>query len=621
MNSNDLKIVQKDIESLYLGNLEQDNPYQGTEIYPIEVWVQGRPDEEVEVHQCRSAKVRILPENIFYEAQELMHRYLLSIDVDSMLYHFRKASGLDTRGAECPYGWDAEESKIKGHTTGHYLSALALCYRATGDKKIRTRAEYMVEALGKCQEAFQNIEGVHDGFLSPYSEEQFDLLERYIPYPKIWAPYYTLHKILAGLLDCYFYIDKKEALTIAEKIGMWTWYRLSRLPKTQLKKMWSMYIAGEFGGMNVVMAQLAKLTGREEFLQCARLFDNDKLYRPLMKYQDQLQGIHANQHIPQILGAVEIYKVSGNIKYLEIARAFWTTVTENRSYATGGVGESEMFQGYQVIGGLLTGSTQETCASYNMLKLTRELYQMDPDSRYMDYYERTLYNHILATLDRRGSGESTYFFPLGPGMKKEFLFENSCCHGTGMENHFRYQEGIYFQRGKSIFINMFIPSEFHQDNMKIRMECVSQRRQEYELQIKNRIFKKLCLRYPEWADSCRLEMNGEILETNKNPAGYIEVKLQPVDANIRIQWTPGVRVRRTPDEPEKAAIQYGPYIMAAISEETNYLKLPMRAEEIADRIEWTKERKDMLSFRLGDWQWVPLYEAGDKACHVYTIIK
>ena len=160
-----------------------------------------------------------------------------------------------------------------------------------------------------------------------------------------------------------------------------------------------MYIAGEFGGMNVVMAQLAELTGKEEFLKCARLFDNDKLYRPLMRYQDQLNGIHANQHIPQILGAIEIYKASGDLKYLEMARAFWTTGTENRTYATGGVGEGEMFQGYREIGKLLTASTQETCASYNMLKLTRELYQMDPDSRYMDYYEKTLYNHILATPD------------------------------------------------------------------------------------------------------------------------------------------------------------------------------------------------------------------------------
>lgn len=690
MNLNDLKIVQKDIESLYLGNLktvtfdlslpekgiygsdirwssekeklldatgkvnrpiygmgnrkvvmtgiftygeasvakdyivmilEQDNPCQGTDMYPIEVQVQRRPVKEVRVHQCQSAEVRILPGNAFYEAQELMHRYLLSIDADSMLYHFRKASGLDTRGAKCPYGWDAEESQIKGHTTGHYLSALALCYRATGDKKIRARAEYMVEELKKCQQAFWNIKGVHEGFLSPYLEEQFDLLERYTPYPKIWAPYYTFHKIIAGLLDCYFYIDKKEALSIAEKMGMWTWNRLSRLPKMQLKRMWSMYIAGEFGGMNVVMAQLAKLTGREEFLQCAKLFDNDKLYQPLMNHQDQLNGMHANQHIPQILGAVEIYKLSGNLKYLEMARAFWTTVTENRSYATGGVGEGEMFRGYRVIGGLLTASTQETCASYNMLKLTRELYQMDPDGRYMDYYERTLYNHILATPDRSGSGESTYFFPLGPGMKREFLFENSCCHGTGMENHFRYQEGIYFQRENSFFINMFIPSEIHQDNMKVYMECVSQRRQEYELQIQNRMFKKLYLRYPEWADSCRLEMNGEVQKINKNLAGYIEVKLKSVDIKIRVQWTPGVRVHRTPDKPEKAAIQYGPYIMAAVSEKTDYLELPMRETEIVEWMEWTEEHSDSLSFRLGDWQWIPLCEVEDQACHVYIIIK
>ena len=228
--------------------LEQENPHQNADTYPIEVTVQGRPDKDAEVYQNAEAEIRILPGNAFYEAQERMHKYLLSMDDDSMLYHFRKASGLDTRGADSPDGWDADESKLKGHTTGHYLSALALCYRATGDEKIRDKAVYMVDELGECQRAFQNIDGIREGFLSAYSEEQFDLLEEYTPYPKIWAPYYTLHKIIAGLLDCYLYIDKKEALSIAEQMGVWTWHRLSRLPEAQLKKMWSMYIAGEFGG-------------------------------------------------------------------------------------------------------------------------------------------------------------------------------------------------------------------------------------------------------------------------------------------------------------------------------------------------------------------------------------
>ena len=340
-----------------------------------------------------------------------------------------------------------------------------------------------------------------------------------------------------------------------------------------------------------------------------------------MHYRDQLNGIHANQHIPQILGAIEIYKASGDLKYLEMARAFWTTVTENRTYATGGVGEGEMFQGYREIGKLLTASTQETCASYNMLKLTRELYQMDPDSRYMDYYEKTLYNHILATPDESGSGESTYFFPLGPGMKREFLFENSCCHGTGMESHFKYQEGMYFQKRDAFFINMYIPSEFSQDDMRLHMECVSQRRQEYELRIQNGTFRKLYLRYPEWADECLLEMDGEVLETKKNKAGYIEITMHSGDVKLRIRWMPGWKVLRTPDEPEKAAIQYGPYIMAAISGEKEFLELPIKENEIADRAEWMDEYKDGLAFRLGDWKWIPVYEVGDRAYHVYTIIK
>lgn len=603
--------------------LEQEDPYKEEGAYPIEV---EHFDPSHPIEECTDADVRILPGNIFYDSQERMHRYLLSIDDDRMLYHFRKASGLDTKGADSPGGWDAEECRLKGHTTGHYLSALALCYRATGDERIRQKAGYMVEELGKCQKAFSHIEGVQEGFLSGYSEEQFDLLEQYTPYPKIWAPYYTLHKIMAGLLDCWQYTDSEEALAIAEGMGMWTWRRLGRLPEEQLKKMWSMYIAGEFGGMNAVMAQLAQITGKEEFIRCARLFDNDKLFEPLSRDMDCLSGLHANQHIPQVLGALEIYKATGEERYLHIAEAFWATVTGNRSYAPGGVGETEMFHGFREIGNLLTANTQETCASYNMLKLTKELYQLHPDTRYMDYYERTLLNHILATPARDDSGESTYFFPLAPGMKREFLRENSCCHGTGMESHFKYREGIYFRYGQDLYINLYIPSEMSVpgQDLTVRIESVSVRDQRYRIEIRGRDIQKVFLRRPVWADEYRItEEGGKTVDALPDERGYIFLDGDfSGGRQINVQWKPHFQIVRTYDVPEKAAVMYGPFILAALSDRKEFIQVSFDEKDVSEQMRWDERAgEDRIRFQCGQYTWIPLCEIDDQAYHAYVICK
>lgn len=599
--------------------LEQENPYADAEHHSVEVagW-----EGTQTVNCCEKAEVRILPGNEFYDTQERMRRYLLSVEEDEMLYHFRKASGLDTRGAQSPRGWDSEECKLKGHTTGHYLSALALCYHATGDGRIREKACYMVRELGKCQEAFSHMEGVGDGFLSGYLPEQFDQLECYTPYPKIWAPYYTLHKILAGLLDCRIYIESEEALEIAERLGMWTWRRLRRLPRRQLTKMWSMYIAGEFGGMNVVMAQLAEMTGREEFLQCARLFDNEKLFEPLSKGLDMLSGMHANQHIPQILGAVEIYKATGEKRYLDMAKVFWTTVTQNRSYAPGGVGETEMFQGFRQIGELLTANTQETCASYNMLKLTRELYQLEPGAGYMDYYERTLLNHILATPEAGCGGESTYFFPLGPGMRREFLRENSCCHGTGMESHFRYREGIYYQSGNDIYINLYIPSELRdaERDLSIRIERISQREQSYRIRVRGCAMQSLYLRKPDWAGDPQILEDGEPVRHKTKRQGYLVIDGSFAGERcFEVRWKPRFSFMRTPDMPERAAVRYGPYVLAALSDREEFIRVPLNEKNLAEEMVWEEDGTDAVHFRYGGWKWIPLYEIGDAPYHVYVI--
>lgn len=599
--------------------LEQENPHQGEEIHLVTL-TEYRRTKADRVTACDEADIRILSGNVFHDTQERMRRYLLAVDDDSMLYHFRRASGLDTRGAESPGGWDAEESRLKGHTSGHYLSAMALCYHATGDEEILRKAGYMVRELAKCQKAFAGRPGIRKGFLSGYSERQFDQLEQFTPYPKIWAPWYTYHKIMAGLLDCYTYkIEAETALTIAEGMGLWAAGRLSRLPKKQLERMWGMYIAGEFGGMNAVLAQLFRMTGRKELLECAYLFDNEKLYGPLRDHTDQLNGMHANQHIPQIIGAVEIYKATGDEEYLDIARTFWQTVTANHTYAAGGVGEREMFHGFREIGGLLTDSTQETCASYNMLKLTKELYQLEPDSRYMDYYERVLYNHILATPAEDDSGESTYFFPSGPGMKREFLKENSCCHGTGMESHFKYREGIYFRRGRELFINLYLPSGMREGNSSVRLEQIPEREQSFRITVRDGELRRLALRKPAWAERYCVKDGGAEVLAVPNGDGYLELGGDfSQGREIEVSFVPGFGLCRTDDEPERAAVQYGPFVLAALSEQQDFLRVSFDETDLADRM----ERKENASecFTCEGLEWVPLYRVGDRAYHTYVTV-
>ena len=409
---------------------------------------------------------------------------------------------------------------------------------------------------------------------------------------------------------------------VAEKLGMWTWNRLSRLSEEQLSKMWSLYIAGEFGGMNAVMAELFEITGKEEFLKCAKLFDNDKLFYPLEQKIDALDTMHANQHIPQILGAMELFKSTGDKKYYEMSEFFWQTVVSAHCYANGGTGEGEMFHGSGKIGTLLDRDTAETCASYNMLKLTKELYQFSPKASYMDYYERTLLNHILATQDQRGTGESTYFLPLGPGMKREFLFENSCCHGTGMESMFKFREGIYFFDAKgSVYINLFLPAEMNWIERDIRITQETDRRTPGDIRIhaEGSGLSTIKIRKPCWARRYQILENHEEVTAMPDENGYIIISLDfSHGADIYLRFFYEFHIIRTPDEPEKAAVQFGPYLMAVLSEQEDYIKFSFDESDIKDKMHCTE---DPLRFECEGYTFVPICEVGMEPYHAYIICR
>lgn len=554
--------------------------------------------------------------SFFTRAQKWSEEFLISVNDDQMLYNFRKASGLDTKGAPEMIGWDAPECNLRGHTTGHYLSGLALCYRATGNKKIREKAVYMCEALQECQEAFSKKEGIHEGFLSGYDEQQFDLLEEFVRYPKIWAPYYTLHKIFAGLLDCYEFAGIDCGLAIADKLGDWVYNRLSKLPHKTLMKMWSLYIAGEFGGMNEAMSRLYGITGKEKHLIAARLFDNDKLFFPLEQKIDALDTMHANQHIPQIIGCMKLFEVTGEKKYYDIARFFWESVTGHHIYTIGGTGEGEMFHGADEIGTILSKNTAESCASYNMLKLTKELFLYQPDSRYMDYYERTMFNHIASSCEHAATGASTYFMPLAPGFHKEFDDENSCCHGTGLENHFKYAESIYFQNADNVYVNLFVPSSLKENELTIIQEETEEEPGKVRLSVRGTKIFMLKVRVPYWCGNCyRVWVNDAEQQIDTGADGYLEIKADwKKEVIVEIHFACRYRLERTSDVPDIAAVLYGPYVLAALTDINEYLQLHLEENTLEKSI----VKEEGLNFSIEGVHFVPLCSICHEGYQVYV---
>ena len=570
-----------------------------------EVYEEPKKDTKRLVRGFTKGEVKLLPGTVFWENRERDIEYLKSINADQMLYNFRKAAGLDTKQAPAMTGWDSPDGNLRGHTTGHYLSAIALCYRETKDEEVLKKIESMIDGLAECQEAFEGQEGFQEGYIGAYSEQQFDLLEQGAKYPEIWAPYYTLHKILAGLLDCYTYAGNETALQIAMKSGKWVYRRLARLTPEHRASMWNMYIAGEFGGINETMARLYEISGEACYLECAKMFDNDKLFVPMEEKQDALERLHANQHIPQILGSMEIFKATGEKRYYDIARFFWKAVTESHIYVNGGTGESEMFLAPNLIGRKLTKDTTESCATYNMLKLTKELYEFEPKASYMDYYERAVWNHMAGTFDKELTGESTYFFPLNPGGQREFLFENSCCHGTGMESQMKYTEGIYFQDEESIYINLFVSSELmcEEKSLFIRQIMDEKEPQRTLLCMKGNGSKiKLKIRKPYWCEGeAQVTVNGKSWDTSFDETGYYILSKEWTDDTVEIYFPCKLRTEFTKDCPEVGAFAYGPYVLAVLLEEEEMLTL---------------EEKDVEQKKL-----VPLCYVDKEKYHTYHKVK
>jgi DUF1680 family protein len=494
----------------------------------------------------------------FLEALEANSRYLHLLPADRLLHTFRLNAGLPS-SAEPLGGWERPDCELRGHFTGgHYLSACALMYASAGDTELKDKANGMVSELAKCQKAHQN------GYLSAFPQEFFDRLREG---RRVWAPFYTYHKIMAGLLDMHVHCGNDEALSVAEGMAGWVWHWQESISDEHMQRI----LQTEFGGMNEVLDNLSAVTGKPQYLRLADRFEKTMFLDPLAEHRDELKGIHANTHIPQVIGAARRYELTGEPRYHDIASYFLDEVTSERIYCTGGTSNEEFWR--TPPGKLATElgkHTEECCCGYNMLKLARHVFGWTADPRMMDYYERTLFNSRLGTQNVKDSGMG-YFYPLGSGYWKYFNTPYDsfwCCTGTGVEEFAKTNDSIYFHDDHSIFVNLFIASEVSWPEKGLRLEQQTSFPEEegtaFVVHAEKPVEMALNIRIPYWATSGgTVKLNGTNLGAFSSPSSYLELNRTWKEGDrVEISLPMSLRIETIPDDHTLQAAMYGPLVLA-----------------------------------------------------------
>jgi uncharacterized protein len=485
--------------------------------------------------------------------------YLLSLDSDRLLHNFHVNAKLPS-SVEPLYNRESPTNGWRGHYVGHFLSACSQMYASTGDVRIKTKADAMVVELAKCQAQLGD-----KGYLSAFPESSFDDLEQGRPVAVVW---YALHKIMAGLLDVHEHLENRQALQVLEGMASWADWRTSRLPQEQMQRTLQI----EFGGMNEVLANLSAVTENPRYLVVARRFDHHAVMDPAAQGRDTLTTLHANTQIPKFIGAAREFELTGDPYYRNSAQFFWQQVALHRSYVTGGNSTNEHFRTPpDVLASELTDLTQETCNTYNMLKLTRQLFTWQAEPQYADYYERAFLNHILAT-PNPADGSPLYYLGMLPGQWKVHFVPHEgyfCCCGTGLENFSKLGEGFYFHNEQSLWVNLFFGSELNwrEKGIIVRQETRFPEEPGTRLIIrtKSRTDFTLNVRIPYWAENASLTVNGKRFQPDQRltPSGYVKIdRTWKNGDHVEVKLPMRLHLQTIPDDPTLAAIMYGPVVLA-----------------------------------------------------------
>ena len=597
---------QYEIGGFVIGDETTDNGYPVKAQIKVVAGGYQTPEKEV-AHTFSLADVSIDGDNRLTHNRDEAIREICSWDVTQQLYNYRDTYGLSTEGYTKSDGWDSPDTKLKGHGSGHYMSAIAQAYAvATNPEQkaiLRKNITRMVNELRECQEktfvynkelkrnweardfapeaelremkgtwaAFDEYKKHPElygyGYINAIPAQHCALIEMYRAYNNsdwVWAPYYSVHKQLAGLIDIATYFDDKEicdkALLIAKDMGLWVWNRMHyrtyvkqngtqderRAKPGNRYEMWDMYIAGEVGGMSESLARLSEMVSnpdeKAKLLEAANCFDAPKFYDPLSKNIDDIRTRHANQHIPMIIGALRSYKSNQKPYYYNLAENFWRLVQGRYMYAMGGVGNGEMFrQPYTQILSMATNGLQEgeseaypdineTCCAYNLVKLSKDLNCYNPDNaQYLDYIERTLYNQIIGSLNP-DQYQTCYQYAVGLNATKPFGNEtpqSTCCGGTGSENHTKYQQSAYFANDNTLWVGLYMPTTLHwkEKGVTIKQDCLWPAQHSAIKITEGEGDFTLKLRVPYWAtQGFSIKVNGKEVAKSCQPSTYVELE-------------------------------------------------------------------------------------------------
>ncbi len=537
------------------------------------------------------------------QAQDVTAKYLLKLEPDRMLAGYRIRAGLKPK-AEGYNGWDAVDSRqLTGHIAGHYLSAVSLMYAATGNEEFKQRADYIVTEFKEVQDkrgdgylgAIVNRDGI-DG------RELFERLSKGeirssgFDLNGLWSPWYTLHKTYAGLRDAYRYTGNKTALDIEIKFAAWAEKILAPLNENQIQRM----LNTEFGGMNETMVDLYADTGDKRWLDLSYKFEHRSFIEPLQNHNDNLNGKHGNTQVPKLIGSTDRFAYTGKAGDIIAATFFWDAVVRHHSFATGGHGHDEYFHEPDKLSLIVDGRTAETCNVYNMLKLTRRLFELIPNAHYADFHEKALFNHILGSIDPE-DGRTCYMVPVGRGVQHEYqqMFRSfTCCVGTGMESHALHGDGIYYESGDKLWVNIYAPStaEWTAAGVKLEMNTDFPEGETATLKLKVQSPKELtlALRKPFWAgDGFSVKVNGQAVpedmidplrgvpgsgrqienrskqatagagQSMQGPSSYVELKRTwKTGDTVELILPKSLYLEPTHDNPRCAAIMWGPLILA-----------------------------------------------------------
>lgn len=490
--------------------------------------------------------------------------WLLSLSTKRLLHSFRSNAGIFDANEGGYFdlkklgGWESLDCDLRGHSTGHLLSGLSLMYAQTGDERFKLKADSLVSGLAEVQKVLNQ-----DGYLSAFPQE---LINRNIAGKRVWAPWYTLHKILSGLIDQYLYCNNPQALDVAQNMGLWAYKKLQ--PVTQEQRV--LMLRNEFGGINESFYNLYAITGKKEYQWLATFFYHNEMLDPLKEGKDILNKKHANTYIPKLLGVTRDYELEGKGQGDSIATFFWNTVINHHSFVTGSNSDKEKFFKEDNLSEHLTGYTGETCNVYNMLKLTRHLFTHTADVKYADFYEKALFNHILGQQDPQ-TGMVAYFLPMLAGAHKVYSTpEDSfwCCVGSGFENHAKYGEAIYYHHENTLFVNLFIASRLNwkEKDVQVTQETSfpNSDKTTFTIETTRKQPFTLNIRYPSWAKQGAIVLiNGKKVNVKQSAGTYIALnRIWQNNDRVEVTFPMELSAQATNDNPDKVAFLYGPIVLA-----------------------------------------------------------